>query len=424
MSNYKYWTAGSPTYLDTPKNEYISAFQALLSEQFKLSPTYQIIKEEKVFGSGSFVDVDVRINRAINSQTSTKLGDDFKQILFPDLDHATGLGYLYWFSDNYWVTIFSEIIMNVGASCLVRRCNNLLRWIDENGKVYSEVVALEYEVSRPRDQTLKDMVLPSGYVTAFCQSNDRTKTLKPNQRFLFGPASNRVSLKIFGTGIRSFLNQKTMDDESANLLQLTMGGNYENEDNDNLTLGIANYYKYAYILSLSPTSISGSAGNIYQISPTLTLNGTQTIKPINFISSSSSVTTTGSGLISLISTGSSIITAYMVDNTSASASINVTVSGSSPVGYEVRVDPIPSYILEGDTTTYTCYLYNGGLIQADTFVFTASGSVPANHYTLSTISGNSFSIKNIEKYLSDNLTITCTSGSYVKNVDMSMKGAW
>lgn len=422
--SYKYWTSGSPPYLDTTKNELIYGFQSLLNSEFRNSPTWQIVKEESVFGSGSFVDLEVRVTKAVASATGAKLGDDFKNILFKDLNHATGIGSLYFFDANYWIVVFSEIIKNFGASAMVRRMNNSLRWIDENGKIYSEKVALEYEISRPRDSTAKDLVYPSGYVTAYCQLNDRTKLIKSNQRFLFGPASNRVSLKIFGTGIRNFLNQKTLDDESANLLQLTMGGNYENEDTDNLVLGIANYYKTVYSLSLSPTTISGSPGNIIQSVPTLTLNGTQTIKPISFISSSSTVTTTGSGLITLVSSGSATITAYMVDNTSASAAISVVVSGSSPISSEIRISPTPSYILEGDTQTYTCYLYEGGLIQGNAFVFTTSGSVPANHYTLTSISNNSFSIKNIEKYLTDNLTVTCTSGSYIKDVDLSMKGAW
>jgi hypothetical protein len=114
----------------------------------------------------------------------------------------------------------------------------------------------------------------------------------------------------------------------------------------------------------------------------------------------------------------------MVDNTSASASINVAVSGSSPVGYEVRVSPNPSYILEGDTETYTCYLYNGGLVQSDVFVFTAGSVVSTDYYTLTTISNNSFSITNIERYLTDPLTVICTSGSYIKNIEVDLKGAW
>lgn len=422
--SYSYYLSGSPTYLDTPKNEYTSAFQALLNDQFNLSPTYQIIQRETSLGSGSYANVEVRVNKSVNSQTGQKLGDDFKTILFKNLSASDSLGHLYYFDGNYWLVVFSEIIKNIGASVMVRRANNRLRWIDTNGKTYSHPVALEYEVSRPRDSTMKDMVLPSGYITAYCQLNNDTKTIKSNQRFLFGPASNRVSLKVFGTGLRNFLNQQTMDDESANLLQLTMGGNYENEDTDNLTLGIANYYKYAYTLSLSPTSISGSAGNIYQIVPTITLNGTQTTKPINFISSSSAVATTGSGLVTLVSAGSATILAYMVDNTSASASINVTVSGSSPVGYEVRVSPNPSYILEGDIQAYTCYLYDSGNLQGNTFIFTNGSVIPDDHFTLTTISNNSFSVKNNEKYLTDPLTIICTSGSYIKNIMVDLKGAW
>lgn len=240
---YKYLDVGTPGYPPTPKQQWRSGFQALLTDQFANSSSYQQIYEETLFGTGDFFEVDVRVNRAINSSNGEKLGDDFKQILFVDLDHATGIGYKYYFENNYWITTFSEIIMSLGATCLVRRCNTRLRWIGTDGVYYEEPCAIEYKISRPRDSIgTENPVLPQGFVDVYAQLNDKTRGIRSNQRFLFGPKENRICLKVFGTGIQNALNQQTLDDSSSKLATFSMGGNYVNKDTDDLENGIADRY--------------------------------------------------------------------------------------------------------------------------------------------------------------------------------------
>lgn len=250
---YKYLDYGTEGYPPAPKQQWRTGFQALLTEQFENASSYQEIYEETVFGSGDFYKTGVRINRAINSSNGEKLGDDFKQILFRDLDHATGIGYKYYFDDNYWITAFSEIIMSLGATCLVRRCNTRLRWMGTDGVYYEEPCAIEYKISRPRDSMgTENPVLPQGFVDVYAQLNDRTRLIKSNQRFLFGPPENRICLKVFGTGIQNALNQQTLDDTSSRLVTYSMGGNYVNKDTDDLELGIADkYLNIGYFTSAS-----------------------------------------------------------------------------------------------------------------------------------------------------------------------------
>lgn len=228
----------------SPSSFYVNDFNAVLQDQFEVASDLFDILEEPVIGSGSFVDVRVRITEAVSSVTGTMLSDDFKQILFKDLAHDASLGKKYIFANNTWICVYSEIIKTLGANCMVRRCDNVLRWIDSDGIQYSEPAIIDYKVSRPRDlMGTENLVLPQGFTDVFCQGNARTKTIKGNQRFLFGPVENRIAFKIFGDGISNFLNQKTSDDTSATLLKFSMGGNFVNKDVDNLILGIADYYK-------------------------------------------------------------------------------------------------------------------------------------------------------------------------------------
>jgi hypothetical protein len=221
------------------------------------------------------------------------------------------------------------------------------------------------------------------------------------------------------------LNQETLNDESGKLLFLSLGGNFINKDTDNLTLGIADYYTNVYALTLSPATLTGNIGDTYQLQSLVSINNDPATRAVTYTTSASSkATVSGSGIVSLVSAGSAIITCYMTDNTTISASSVITISASATSLSEVRISPVIDYILESDTTNFTTYVYSSGCVTSDTFTFAVSGSVPTDHYTFTAVSGNSFSVKNITKYLDDTLTITATSGSYSGHIDLELRGAW
>lgn len=237
----------------SPNHTLVTDFQALMNSEFETASDIFDIQEEATLGSGTLSSVRVRITGAISSVTGEKLSDDFKQLLFKDLGHAASLGKKYYFNSNWWVCVYSEVRTSIGANCMVRRCNNQLRWIDSAGTVYTEPCAIDYKIARPRDElSTADLAMPAGYIEVFCQENARTKTIKGNQRFIFGPVENRVCFKVFGEGVMNYLNQSTTDDSSATLLHLSLGGNFVNADTDDLINGIADRYKnYDLITSAS-----------------------------------------------------------------------------------------------------------------------------------------------------------------------------
>jgi len=423
---YPYFTAGSPTYFGNAKDTVRNEFQAMLDAQFYTS-TWVNVQEETSVGSGSFAGLDVRVESAIESLSGEKLGDDFKVLLFKSITHDTGLGKLYYFNDNYWIVSHSEVIEALGVSCTVRRCNNMLRWVDVNGKEFSEKCAIDYKVKRPTDSARsRAIVTPEGFIEVMSQGNDRTRTIRDGQRFLFGNTENRIGYRVYGDGVNNFLNQQTLDDDSANVLYFMMGVNYVNDDTDDLTNGIADKYKEAFVLSASPTSFTGNVSDSFQITATLTRNEIPVTKPITYMTSSSPIATvSASGLVSLVATGSCNISASMTNNASASATILTTVSGTPIDQDEIRVSPNPDFILQEDTQTYLVYAWSSGSVQADTFTFVASGSVPVANYALTTINDNSFSIKNEDKYLDAPLIITCTSSeSATRRLSIELRGAW
>lgn len=255
---YKYYLAGDSS--KSVANTWIDHFQTFLDQDFLNAPDVFTIQEESTLGSNVYTDVVVRINKAINLSTGQKLGDDFKLLLFQDVDHSSAIGGKYYFENNYWIVINTDTMKTLGASCMIRRCNNVLRWITPEGMQYSEPCSIDYEVSFPRDKPSKDNpVLPGGDINVYCQQNERTNLIHNNQRFLFGNSQNRVAYKVFGAGIRNFLNLQTEDDDSASFLMIRMGVDYVNETVDDVTNGIAD--RYATYNAFSASAV----GNPYDI---------------------------------------------------------------------------------------------------------------------------------------------------------------
>lgn len=274
--SYKYYLSGSPTTFDSPGNQILDGFQAQLNAYFNVSPTLYTIQEELIPGTKVFTKTNARVTRAIDSETGKNLGDDFKRILFKELSHPTGLGYLYYFDNNYWMGVNTEIYKNFAQSVTVRRINNKLRWIDDEGIIYEEFAILDYEITLSGDNVgySTNLVFPKGSLKVFAQLNARTKTIQSNQRFLFGPVSNRRAFRIYGDGIRNFLNQEYADDESNPILEIYMGGNAVADPNvDNITLGIADYYRRissasavgTVVVSPNEFNILESASQVYAV---------------------------------------------------------------------------------------------------------------------------------------------------------------
>lgn len=254
--NYKYYLAGSPIMFTSASQQWIDDFDANLNWQWDNASDLFWISEESSFASGSYINVQTRINRGINSYTGTKLGDDWKLLLFKDRNHNVDIGLKYQFSDSFWLTINTERLKNLACSVLVRRCNNVLRWMSTSGsEIYSEPCAIEYDISGVNNDVSSDnIVTPNGMIKVYVQQNSKTNTITENMRFLFGNPTNWVAYRVTGGGLRNFLNSKTYDNSSSQLMVLRMETSYTNDVTDDLVNGIAD--RYLYSTSGSSTAVA------------------------------------------------------------------------------------------------------------------------------------------------------------------------
>lgn len=427
--SYPFMNAGDTLNNKNPKETYRGLLQETLNRQFYNSTDWYTIEEETSLRSGQYQNVDVRVNNIVNPTTGDNIEDDYKKILFKELNHSVNLGRFYKFDNNYWLTINIDKIKTLFQSVLIKRCNNVLRWIDEQtGALYEEPCSIGYLIKENRDYSTAGsaMVVPSGMIDCFYQINSKTNKIKPNQRFLFGNSSNWVAYRVEGGGINNFNNQQTMDNNSAALGRFSLAVDFINKDTDDLINGIANAFDNTYVLDLNPSSISGEVGQTVQLRATLTLNGDTVTRDLVWSSNNVSIATVNAtGLVTFIATGSCSITCSLSNNVSISDTTSVTV-GASPVdNYQVVISPNKNYVLEGQEQVWDVYLYRNNVQQADAFTFSMdSNTVPSSNYIFTVLGNNSFKIKNIEMFLTDNLEITATSGLYSKVIGISLRGAW
>lgn len=426
---YTFLTASLPIQ-KTPKQTYVDQFQSVMDLQFKNSSDWYTINKETSYGSGVYSGtIDVRINFAISNTTGLSIGDDFKRILFKQPDSSRMVGDMYYFSDNYWIVTNTEEKMGIASTCVVRRCNNVLRWKSfETGKIEEQPCVIDYIIKETRDYSTSGsaLVLPSGFAEIMTQFNSKTNKIRPSRRFLFGNTDNWNAFKVMGGGINNYNNSSTTNNSSVGLLRLSVLANQVNNQTDDIVNGIADASEFVYSLSLSESSLSLETSKQFKFYPTLELNGETITKNLTWSSSNPLVATVSStGVVTTIIPGTTTITCSMTENSSVYDTCPITVVGTLVNNYVVVVEPNVDYVYEGQEQIFTVSLYLNNIAQVDAFVFTLdSNTVPSTNYTYSVLSSNSFKINNLEKFLGDTLIVGAVSGIHTKNVPITLKGAW
>lgn len=425
---YKYYTAYRDGLMKTPKQDFHDDMQQNVDEVFYMSANWYTIGEETSFGSEAYEDLDVRINTVVDSTTGSNKGDDWRKLTFKDVNKFIQIGQMYYFDSNYWLTTDTHALSGLTTSCTIRRCNNTLRWIANDGSRYSVPCVLDYRIQENRDYSTggSKMVNPSGILEILVQRNNKTNLVKSSNRFLFGNPDNWTSYIVFGGGINNFHNQNTLDMTSGHLLSLTTGVAHINEDIDDLVNGYANHGELLYSVDIDYASLSAQSGQSRQLVATVYLNGDVSTSPVIWTSDDELVCTVdSSGLVTMISDGSATVRASLNGDSAVYDDCLITVDAVPLDGYVVSVSPSITELLEGNDEAVNVYLENNGVVQADVFTFSViSTNVPTKNYSFATIDGNSFSVSNVEMYLNEPLVIRATSGIHTKDISITLRGAW
>jgi len=424
---YKYIPSGETIQVN-PKQEFTNDVQENINEQFYNASDVYTIQEETALASNVYQNVDVRINYVINTNTGERVGDDFKTLLFKQLNHSVDLGRMYQFDSNYWLCVNVDKLKTLVATAQVRRCNNVLRWQDVSGAIYEVPCFLSYLIKENRDYSTAGsaIVVPSGMIDCTIQFNSMSNKIRPNQRFLIGNQNNWTAYRVEGGGINNFNNLTTINNMSSGIIKFSLAVDYINIETDDIINGIANVTENLYALTLNQASISGNPTQTVQLVATVTLNGGSVSRNLVWSSDDTDIATvSSSGLVTFVAEGEAVIRCQLENNDGVFDSCDVEITSTPVNNYQLIVSPSLNYVFKDEETTWSVYLYENGVQQADVVSFVLdANTVPSTSYIYEVLTPNTFKIHNYEMFLTDTLDVTCTSGIYSTIISITLRGAW
>lgn len=219
-------------------------YQLDIDQHFVYANNYYEIEIEKNNGSNIFETIGVRIDKAVNANTGVKLSDDYKKIIFSQ-NPGLVLGKKFSFGENIWLTTDISSLYTNSCSCIVRRCNNVIRYQDDDG-YDSEPCVIDYNSSGNQLDIKQDIILPTKVIKLYVQNNKITNQIKVNNRFIFGSQVfkvisledyNRIKTNDKHIGILTFIleldslgaNDDRINDIAANGLVITSNNFEENK---------------------------------------------------------------------------------------------------------------------------------------------------------------------------------------------------
>lgn len=373
-----------------PKNcdsYYREHMQALVNDRWDNTTSLYTIGEEKPFGSLEFEDIDVHLTHAIEKSTGKKQGDDFREIIFRDLNYTVVLGSCWFFDNCYWIAINLDEYNRVSKNIFVRRCNNVLKYYDEtDGHLVEIPCILEYDATSPQPQVTQDIITANNTINLIVQGNEVTRKIFTNQRFIFGGRPFKV------TGFNNYMWKSMLDPEPTILyysLKLDTESPYDDYVNN-----IAYNGDIDYSISINQDDIAQVVGFTTQLSATVTNNGTVVERPIKWISSNEEVVTvTDEGVITLVGEQGekAEITAQLGDNTKVSSVITIEIVETLRNLYAVHLDPIIDEVPQYQTITFTANLYLNDEKQSDILAVSGSGA-DSSAYNIDVLGNNEFSV--------------------------------
>lgn len=395
----------------SPNDSHLDLMQATINDKWiDTTQSYSVLQEQAI-GSDLYDPVDISVDMVIDMGTGVKKSDDFKTFSHRDMSANTALGIMYQWKDNYWISTNTSELGSPIKSTIVRRCNNIAKWIDPlNGYIYEQRCVLDYIVSSTNPKVDKDLQVQSGKEILIMQGNINTLKLTRNQRFIF----NEQPYKIIGY---NNMLQNGVVDNSTTLLYFDIMLDIL-QPTDDIVNNIANRYEYNYTLEIEnafPSQISGFVG---QLIPIIKLNGEIVQRDIQWGSNEHGTIDTRGNYKLLGGAGHTAI--FTATLGSLVAEVNINIVDNIVDFYDIVVSPSITVLNQGSTATLDVNLYKNGIKQNDIIIAQLSGADSLKCYTWQSNGNNIFMLKNNLRSLTP-LNITFTSGIHMKNIDIELK---
>lgn len=323
-------------------------------------------------GKPEYRDIEVRITSAYD-ETGNKLSNDYKNIIFKDVQHKQLLGRKYLFdiedftSDNEgtkctWLD-FNFDTIKIGPNSIIRRCNcQLGMLINNNTTEWYEPAVLDYNPQYTISYFNDVINTPKSETYVYVQFNEYTKNIKMSDRFILGALD------------------------------------FEDKAN-NAVYKVKEVFKVGSKYTSDPNSI-----------------------PMMVLALERDIVNTEYDLISMDENGIKhyIADYYLKKDKDNNKDDNTDIEDNGNLRYYLKLSPNQPLIYEGDSVTYECYLYDNKdniVDQTINFITSLAGtSIPESYYQCDA-KDNQITIANLKRYFKDDLILTCSVDSDAYDVE-------
>ena len=354
--------------------------------------------------NGETAVYECRVEDSFDEQANTKRGDDWKDLRFYDDYPELTIGMKAELHDCIWLGYNTRNIAGLTTSITIRRCDNVLNFVDEFGNVTSEpfvfdkyTVLNSTNIAKPADPA----TLINGYKNAWIQYNDITATLRTNDRFIIQGQAFVVR------GVDYYSRQTTNEQNTVKLISFVLAKTEETEGDD-LINNIANADAYVWTISVDAQSITGAVGQTGNVGAELFHRGLKNTEyNILYTSSDTSVVSVDAeGNYEILAEGNATISCTFSENENVTATVMVTGTDQAE-SVMLVLNPEVKRLKQHESASITAKLMQGSTELATAVTFEPSG-VPSGYYTFSQTE-NTATIKCNAPYTKGNLILSAVT---------------
>ena len=389
-------------YLDkivqTPKEYYQGLVQATINDQWINTTQLFTIKEQSAL---PFVDeyteyeawVDVISDNLVNT---SKVYSDFVKVLFKDIDHKQNYkGQYYKINldgehEEYYICYDKMNRLSQVSDFNCVRCNNVLTWVDEYGKILTMPCYLGTDISSTNNLVSKDGIVPNTRLIILVQANEYTMSIVKNQRFMF---QHSTAFKV--EEVNNYMQEQETDG------QVTCVKMYVDYSailpSDNKELNICDYYKTNYTLTIDQNDIEQTNGFSGQLTATVKDGNDIVDMPLKWSTNDSDVVEIDEqGNYQVIGEIGSMgqITCSMADNESIYDTITIKVVDDYLPEKKIIINPNNiTELNQGQVIDFDCGVYIEGEKQDDIVTCVPSGANVYSYTLAETLDGYKLTVR-------------------------------
>lgn len=286
------------------------------------------VKKEYPVGSGVFKDIIARVQRITIPDKAQFLGDDYRKLLFKELNEPVEVGYKFILDNDKWVCYNTDNMGAITKTCHIRRCNSSLRWKNKYGAIEEEPCVVDYFKFTFTNNSIefdKQMRLGGNLRLLIVQANSKTNTFERDMRFIFNGLSWRIT------------NMERLGHDG--LIEITVEEHQVDKTSDSMVERVADFNSPSkYSIKVDSNRMTLAVGESNTVAYKVMYDGTETNEKCVFESSSILLLSFNENTVTGIAEGQAKIRVSLENSYNIYTEIDVIINELDETSYIFGVD--------------------------------------------------------------------------------------